>query len=98
VVLLDMAPSEADSQVAFFSGLPESRLVRARWGALAQRLEWNPPTAVLRCEGGSLEREPSLGSAENRFLLQGRAFEPAAALQARPWRAYQLVTGAQGQP
>jgi hypothetical protein len=90
VVLLDAAPSEADLQVAFFSGLPEERLVRARWGALAQRLAWHPPTAVLRCEGGALEREASVASSGERMLLNGEAFEPVA-LDAGPWRAYRHI-------
>lgn len=53
-VVFDEAPQYHDLQLAFYSGLPESRMARVRWGdAFEKRLtEVEPPVAVVTAEEG----------------------------------------------
>jgi len=59
-VVFDVAPHYHDLQLAFYSGLPESRMARVRWGEdFEKRLsEVAPPVAVVTADEGTfLQRD-----------------------------------------
>lgn len=58
-LLLDADPRYLDMQVAFFSGLPEERLVRFRWNTFQERVREVAPRFVVRMDGGRLLEDPA---------------------------------------
>jgi 4-amino-4-deoxy-L-arabinose transferase-like glycosyltransferase len=86
-LLVDVDPMFADIQLAFFSELPESRLVRARWGDLEARLEHAQPEWLVRIEGGELERRPDFAQRDGRVLLGEHWFEEVDGSEA-PYQLY----------
>jgi len=55
-VVIDEAADYSDLQVAFFSGLPEQRLIRRRWDNFQRLLaEQPPPSWLVTLKGGTLE-------------------------------------------
>jgi hypothetical protein len=67
---LDMDDRYWDLQLAFFTGLPDERLVRMRWSEFRQRLEKVRPEYLVRLDGGALTREPWV-KLEGRTLTVG---------------------------
>lgn len=90
VLLLDADARFGDIQLAFFSNLPEERLIRARWGDLERRVAEQRPDWLLRIEGGELETRPDFVEREGRVQLGEHWFEASEALEA-PYHLYRRV-------
>jgi hypothetical protein len=67
---LDMDDRYWDLQLAFFTGLPDERLVRMRWDGFRERMEKVRPEYLVRLDGGALTREPWV-KLEGRTLTVG---------------------------
>lgn len=74
-VVFDEDPGYMDLQVAFFSGLPESRMVRVRWESFLERFHEAKPDYVVRFENGSLAKRPEVKLKERFLTLEGVTFE-----------------------
>jgi 4-amino-4-deoxy-L-arabinose transferase-like glycosyltransferase len=55
-VILDTDPFYWDMQMAFFSGLPESKIARLRWDTFDRRSAENHPRYLVRAEHGDLAK------------------------------------------
>lgn len=88
-LVIDTSPRYEDLQVAFFSGLDESQLVRYRWSDVAQRLQSLRPSHLLLMRGGALARE--LGENKTGAPLSWRnwLFEPVSMMEG--YRLYRRV-------
>jgi hypothetical protein len=88
-LVIDTSPRYEDLQVAFFSGLDESQLVRYRWSDVAKRLQSLRPSHLLLMRGGALSRE--LGEIKNGAPLSWRnwLFEPVSKIGS--YRLYRRV-------
>jgi 4-amino-4-deoxy-L-arabinose transferase-like glycosyltransferase len=79
VVALDESPAYRDVQLGFYSGLPDSRLVRLRWG---RHFDWRltrvVPDYVVLMKGGQLARRPDVVLEPGGLKLRGIAYEPLA--------------------
>lgn len=75
VVVLDSDPRYVDLQLGFFSGVPEDRLIRVRWGQLVERIRKARPEYVVRIEGGDLEKHAEFDARENRIQLADDWYE-----------------------
>ena len=90
VLLLDASAGFEDIQLAFFSNLPEARLIRVRWGDTERRMEENRPDWLLRIEGGELEKRSDFGEREGRVQVGELWFEFVVAADA-PYHLYRRV-------
>ncbi len=89
-VLIDADGAYSDIQIAFFSNLPESRMIRVRWGDLEQRLERERPEWLLRIEGGQLQARGDFAQREGRVQLGEFWFEEVPGLRA-PFQLYRVI-------
>ncbi len=72
---LDIDPDYMDLQLAFFSGLPEERLARARWETFRQRLSEVQPEVLVRFDGGTLEKDAGVTLDGRSLVLDGVAYQ-----------------------
>jgi 4-amino-4-deoxy-L-arabinose transferase-like glycosyltransferase len=74
-LVVDEAPRYLDLNVAFFTGLPETRLIRKRWEDYEKRIVESPNAPwLLAAQGGKL-REEGIRAGEPWITWRGRRFE-----------------------
>ncbi len=86
-VLLDSDPSYRDIQIAFFSGVPEKKLVRLRHERVRAQLANLDLAWLVRMQGGLLDNLPGVEVGRDYVVLAGRRFEDVAGFSA-PFRVY----------
>ncbi|MFZ5469933.1 MAG: ArnT family glycosyltransferase [Myxococcota bacterium] len=86
-VILDADKRYLDLQIAFFGGLPESRMVRYRWGSFSERLQAVEPDFLVLTEGGMLQKDPHFERKGRMVRLGARVFSELLGFQ-RPFRVY----------
>lgn len=74
VLLVDDNPSYADLHVAFYSGLPDRRLVRRRWEDFEKRLAGTPPTLAVVFASGSLAATEGVSLKEGVLEVRGARY------------------------
>ena len=95
-VIFDRADAYLDLQVAFYSGLPESRIARVRWGeeAFDYRLtEVEPPVAVVTAEGGEFLSRADVVREEGQLRWKGVAYREVGGFPA-PFTVWRRVNPA----
>ncbi len=85
--IVDTDGSYWDLQVAFFSGLPDSRMARLRWDIFREQLEREHPDALVLIEGGGLEREPDFERDGLLVRFAGATFDEVSGFRP-PWHVY----------
>jgi hypothetical protein len=74
-LVVDEAPQYVDLNVAFFTGLPETRLIRKRWEDYEKRIGESPQAPwLLATKGGKLQGE-GVRAGEPSIVWRGRTFE-----------------------
>jgi hypothetical protein len=74
-LVVDEAPRYLDINVAFFSGLPEARLMRKRWSNFEKHLAEGPRTQwMLAAQGGTLQTGEGVPVGEDPIAWRGRTF------------------------
>ncbi|MBX5484760.1 MAG: glycosyltransferase family 39 protein [Myxococcaceae bacterium] len=96
-VVIDADPKYMDMQLAFFSGLPEERLVRVRWKNFDQRFAELRPGYIVRFEGGELEKRADFDSRDHRVQLGEDWYEEILGLRP-PMKLYGRVRGPEVPP
>ena len=96
-VVLDSDQQYSDIQLAFFSHLPESRLVRARWKNFDTELQKQHPDYLVRIEGGNLDKRADFDSRGGRVQLGDAWFEEVPGLRA-PLHLFQRVRSRDAAP
>jgi hypothetical protein len=91
-VVIDADAKYSDIQLAFFSGLPEERLVRVRWKNFDQRVAELRPGYIVRFEGGELEQRADFDSRDHRVQLGEDWYEELPGMRA-PMQLYGRVRG-----
>jgi hypothetical protein len=77
--VIDETPDYVDVNVAFFTGLPEDRLIRRRWENFEKQLRLNPDaTWLFLAKGGTFESKDGLKPGEPRVSWRGREYEKVA--------------------
>lgn len=89
-VVLDADGKFSDIQLAFFSGLSEKRLIRARWPDFDKRLLKYRPEYVVRIEGAALDQRADFDSRDHRVQLGEHWYEEVPGLRP-PLHLYQRV-------
>ncbi len=89
-VVIDSEPSYADIQVAFFSGLSEERILRARWPNFDQILQQNTPEYLVLADGGALATRADFEGRDGRVQLGDLWFEALPGFNGK-WHVYQRV-------
>jgi hypothetical protein len=84
---LDVDDQYWDLQIAFFSGLPDTRIARMRWDIFRKQLAEQRPEALVRREGGALEKEPDFLLQGDTISFDGDGWEEVPGFQ-RPWHVY----------
>lgn len=76
-LVVDEAPQYVDLNVAFFTGLPETRLIRKRWEDYEKRIVESPNAPwLLAARNGKLQEE-GVRAGEPAILWRGRTFQRA---------------------
>ncbi len=76
-LVVDEAPQYVDLNVAFFTGLPETRLIRKRWEDYEKRIVESPNAPwLLAAHNGKLQEE-GVRAGEPSITWRGRRFERA---------------------
>ena len=86
-VILDTAPDYSDLQIAFFSGLDETRLDRVRWDTFDKLVHTQPPRTIVRYEKGDLEKRKDVQLVPGGLVFQGQRFDELPGF-AGPWHVY----------
>ncbi|MGC4122645.1 MAG: glycosyltransferase family 39 protein [Myxococcales bacterium] len=74
-VAIDEAPEYTDINVAFFSGLPEPRLMRRRWENFEKQLREQPkPTYLFAAKGGVFETKDGLSVGGEQLVWRGETW------------------------
>ncbi len=91
-VLLERDPQFRDLQIAFFSGLPETRLIRQRWPEHTEQLAAGRPELIVRIEGGELSTLPGFGLSAHagEILLHGERYAREAGTEP-PYSLFRLM-------
>ena len=76
-----------DLQIAFFSGLPDTRISRMRWDIFRKQLAEQRPEVLVRREGGKLEKEPDFLLQGDTISFDGDGWEEVPGFQ-KPWHVY----------
>jgi len=84
---LDVDVQYWDLQIAFFSGLPDTRLARMRWDVFRKQLAEQRPEVLVRREGGPLEKEPDFLLQGDTISFDGDGWEEVPGFS-RPWHVY----------
>ncbi|MGZ3480050.1 MAG: ArnT family glycosyltransferase [Myxococcaceae bacterium] len=84
---LDVDPQYWDLQIAFFSGLPDTRLARMRWDIFRKQVKEQRPEVLVRREGGEMEKEPDFLLQGDTISFDGDGWEEVPGFQ-RPWHVY----------
>ena len=84
---LDVDPQYWDLQIAFFSGLPDTRISRMRWDIFRKQLAEQRPEVLVRREGGALEKEPDFLLQGDTISFDGDGWEEIPGFQS-PWHVY----------
>ena len=92
-VILDEGEPYLDLALAFFSGLPESRLVRYRWEIFPERLVTADPRYLVLIDGGRLSQSPDFAREGDTVRLQQARFEELPGAPA-PFHVYRRISGA----
>jgi hypothetical protein len=71
-VAIDEAPQYVDINVAFFTGLPETRLARRRWESFEKQLREQPkPRWLFAAKGGVFESKDGLAVGGDQLVWRG---------------------------
>ena len=84
---LDIDDQYWDLQIAFFSGLPDTRLARMRWDIFRKQVKEQRPEVLVRREGGGVEKEPDFLLQGDTISFDGDGWEEVPGFQ-RPWHVY----------
>jgi hypothetical protein len=84
---LDVDDQYWDLQIAFFSGLPDTRISRMRWDIFRKQLAEQRPDVLVRREGGALEKEPDFLLQGDTISFDGDGWEEVPGFQ-KPWHVY----------
>ena len=84
---LDTDDQYWDLQIAFFSGLPDTRISRMRWDIFRKQLAEQRPDVLVRREGGALEKEPDFLLQGDTISFDGDGWEEVPGFQ-KPWHVY----------
>jgi hypothetical protein len=84
---LDIDKNYWDLQIAFFSGLPDTRISRLRWDIFRKQLAEQHPEVLVRREGGALEHERDFLLLGTTVSFDGDGWEEVPGFQ-RPWHVY----------
>jgi hypothetical protein len=85
--VIDVDDQYWDLQIAFFSGLPDTRISRMRWDIFRKQLAEQRPEVLVRREGGALEKEPDFLLQGDTISFDGDGWEEIPGFQ-RPWHVY----------
>lgn len=96
-VVIDADERYSDMQLAFFSGLDESKMVRVRWKNFDERVTQLRPAFIVRFEGGELEKRADFDSRDHKVLLGRDWYEELRGLKP-PMHLYARVHGAAEPP
>lgn len=96
-VVFDHAPYYHDLQVAFYSGIPESRMARVRWGDdFEKRLtEVEPPVAVVTSEEGVFLERDDVQQRGDALIWDGVTYRQVQGLGTDAFQVWRR-TGPQG--
>jgi 4-amino-4-deoxy-L-arabinose transferase-like glycosyltransferase len=89
-VVVDTDPRYGDIQLAFYSGLAEDRILRARWPNFDKLLERTTPEYLVTSTRGTLGGRPDFLAEEDRVQLGDLWFEQVQVFDGR-WQVYQRV-------
>ncbi len=84
---LDIDNHYWDLQIAFFSGLPDTRISRLRWDIFRKQLAEQHPEVLVRREGGALEHERDFLLLGTTVSFDGDGWEEVPGFE-RPWHVY----------
>jgi hypothetical protein len=84
---LDIDDHYWDLQIAFFSGLPDTRISRLRWDIFRKQLAEQHPEVLVRREGGALEHERDFLLLGTTVSFDGDGWEEVPGFE-RPWHVY----------
>lgn len=89
-LVLDAEPHYLDMQVAFYSGMPKSKMAQARSNEFWVELSALVPEYIICAEGGALDAHMVPGAANGEIVFGKRTFQRLPGLPA-PFRAYRQV-------
>jgi hypothetical protein len=76
VVLVDQDATYDDLNLAYYSGRPESYLIRRRWEDFEKKLRARLPTYVITMENGDLSKTEGIRFIDGKLDLRGTTYVP----------------------